>query len=333
MRLKRKRKGEIEMKVITPGIRKQVKANKKGYRFLSIILLLFALHFTLPAVFAAGIGTTGAQFLKIGVGARPVGMGSSFVAVADDVNTAYWNPSGFSQIKGTELTTMYLSWFEGIDYGYVGYAQSCGEGIGFGGALTYLTTGDIPQTNLVGDNTGAYSGEDIAFILSGAKAINEKISLGSNIKIIQEKIESEVANGYAFDIGGLYKINQDTKLGVVVQNIGSKIKFVSESDALPLNWKIGASHKLLNNSLILALDINFPIDNNVTEHIGAEYLIGDAIALRLGYKTDTVSYLGGESGLSGGIGVEFAGWYSIDYAWVPYGDLGQTHRFSLLMRF
>ena len=40
------------------------------------------------------VGTTAAQFLKIGVGARAIGMGGAFVAVADDATAIYWNPAG-----------------------------------------------------------------------------------------------------------------------------------------------------------------------------------------------------------------------------------------------
>ncbi|MFH1784305.1 MAG: PorV/PorQ family protein [bacterium] len=299
---------------------------------ISVLLVLFALHIALPEAFAAGVGTTGAQFLKIGVGARAVGMGSSFVAVADDVNTAYWNPSGFSQIEKIELTTMYLSWIEGINYGYIGYAHPCKGNLTVGGSLTYLTTGDIPGTNTVGETTGDYSGEDIAFSLSVGKKVTDNMSIGSNVKVIQQQIDNESASGYAFDVGTLYVINERSNVGMVVQNIGAKIKFVEQEDALPLNWKVGASHKLLRDDLTLAMDVNFPVDNKVTEHIGAEYMMSDAVAVRIGYKTDTITSLGTDSGFSAGFGLVVAT-YSMDYAWVPYGDLGQTHRLSFLMRF
>jgi hypothetical protein len=39
-------------------------------------------------------GTTGLNFLKIGVGAKAVGMGEAFRAVADDASALYWNPAG-----------------------------------------------------------------------------------------------------------------------------------------------------------------------------------------------------------------------------------------------
>ncbi len=47
-------------------------------------------------------GTTAAQFLKIGVGARAIGMGGAFAATADDITAMYWNPAGLARVYGRE---------------------------------------------------------------------------------------------------------------------------------------------------------------------------------------------------------------------------------------
>ena len=69
-------------------------------RSMSLTTKCRVLCFTLYALFVAStssateVGTTGNAALKIGVGARAAAMGNTFVAIADDVNTIYWNPSG-----------------------------------------------------------------------------------------------------------------------------------------------------------------------------------------------------------------------------------------------
>ena len=46
----------------------------------------------------AKVGTTAAQFLKIGVGARALGMGGAQVGVTGDICSIYWNPAALSRI-------------------------------------------------------------------------------------------------------------------------------------------------------------------------------------------------------------------------------------------
>lgn len=46
---------------------------------------------------------------KVGSGARALGMGSAFIAVADDATAASWNPGGLTQLERPELSLVY-SW-------------------------------------------------------------------------------------------------------------------------------------------------------------------------------------------------------------------------------
>ena len=68
-------------------------------------------------------GTTGLNFLKIGVGGRPAGMGEAFVAVADDASALYWNPAGLARLTSPEAIAMHNEWFQGMRYEYLGYVQ------------------------------------------------------------------------------------------------------------------------------------------------------------------------------------------------------------------
>src|SRR5215471_2504536 len=56
-------------------------------------------------------------------------------------------------------------------------------------------------------------------------------------------------------------------------------------------------------------------------------------SLRIGYRYQTKKPdLGGLAGLTAGIGLRHNN-MSLDYAFVPLGDLGQTHRISFNLRF
>jgi tetratricopeptide (TPR) repeat protein len=234
---------------------------------------------------------------------------------------------------------MYLKWWEGINYQFVGYAHPLGRNGVLGGSVNYLTINDIDgysETGMSSNNLTAY---DLAVTLSysrklmGNKKISEqwKVGLfgGINVKFIQEKLDDKSAVAYALDIGSLYKTPvENLSFGFNVQNLGGKIKFVEEGDELPLNIKLGTGYRLLNGDLLLALDYNLPADNDGYINTGVEYWLWDKIGLRMGYGSNNEV----EQGISYGFGMN-NGEIGLDYAFEPYGILGDTHRVSLSWRF
>jgi len=274
-------------------------------------------------------GTSAAQFLTIGVGARAAGMGEAFAGMADDSTAIYWNPAGLSRIEGKSLSLMDAAWFEGVSYEWASYAQKIGKIGTFGIGVQYLGYGGMTQTDETGLDIGSVSPTDLAVSLSYARKLMG-IDLGANIKYISSKI-TQTASAYAVDLGAMYPLmDQRLWLGAVVQNMGTEMKFIDEQYPLPFNVKIGGAYAFRPNWKV-ALDVNAPIDNAINIGAGTEYgyKINEKMnaAGRLGYNT-TAKDTGGLNGISAGLGFTYLG-YSIDYAFVPYGDLGNTQRISL----
>src|SRR5687767_5725272 len=74
-------------------------------RLLHAGMTVLGILFFSSCVFAFGndnAGTSGAAFLKIAPGARPVGMGEAFTGVADDIHSVYFNPAGLAMIHKPE---------------------------------------------------------------------------------------------------------------------------------------------------------------------------------------------------------------------------------------
>ncbi len=72
------------------------------------IIKLFAVTFFMIIYITFGqdiskSGTTAAQFLKINIGPRAMGMGTAFTATASDMSSIYWNPAGLVSIEYPEL--------------------------------------------------------------------------------------------------------------------------------------------------------------------------------------------------------------------------------------
>ena len=279
------------------------------------------------------VGTTGAQFLKIGVGGRPIGMGSAYAGIADDVNALYWNPGGLGQIKETELMAMHNAWFQSINHEYLGFAKGLKIGtIGVG--ITYLSVTGIEKR--AGDTEtadGTFGATDMAAGLAYGLEVSPGVYAGLMAKYISQEIDDKKATGMAGDIGVLFRVNEKVGVGLAVQNLGTKIKFINTADPLPMNIKAGVGYKPIAG-LTIGLDVNAPNDNNVNAAAGAEYSwqVSDAFAIvpRAGYKTGTD--LGTMSGLGAGIGFQLSG-IGLDFAYVPAGDLGDTYRVSMGVKF
>ena len=320
------------------NLKEEVKDSVRMFFILGLAIFC-VLYLQISAFGSSSEGTTGANFLKLKVGARGVGMGGAFCAIADDVGAIYWNPAGLGQLERKEVSLMYLKWWEGINYQFLGYAHPLGRNGVIGGSINYLTINDIDgygEDGMPLDNLRAY---DLAVTLSYGRKImgNKKISDqwkvglfgGINIKFIQEKLDDKSAVAYALDIGSLYKTPvENLSFGFNIQNLGGEIKFVEEGDELPLNIKLGTGYRLLNGDLLLALDYNLPNDNDGYINTGVEYCLWDKISLRLGYGSNNEV----EEGISYGLGMN-NGEIGLDYAFEPYGILGDTHRVSLSWRF
>ena len=87
-----------------------------------IILAVYSLAIAHPVLAAGDPGTTVADFLNIGIGARASGMGGAFTGLADDASAIYWNPGGLTQLQRPETMGMYTVWLADTSYQFVGGA-------------------------------------------------------------------------------------------------------------------------------------------------------------------------------------------------------------------
>ena len=94
-----------------------------------LIIILVAASIDIVAQGSSKSGTTAAQFLKIGVGARAVGMGSAFAATADDVTSIYWNPAGLAMNLSNEALFNHTNWIADVGVDFAAIATNL-EGFG-----------------------------------------------------------------------------------------------------------------------------------------------------------------------------------------------------------
>lgn len=305
---------------------------------LIVRLCAFIICLILPAVSFSGIGTTGAQFLKINPSARASAMGGAFAGLADDVFAIYSNPAGLSQLKKAELAATYLSYFADVKFGFIGYASQVRDLGVFGFGYTYLLVDQIEKRDINETKLGEFNAKDTSLTVAygradAAPAILDDLSLGASLKIISSEIDQTIGYTAALDLAASYNPMENLKTAVVIQNISQGIKFRDVTDKLPLNLKLGVTC-LVSEKLNIGGEIDeYLFDNKFYSALGGEYQVVEKLSLRAGYRFgyDTAN-LGSTAGLSAGMG--FRIWsVGIDYAFVPYGELGDTHRVSFMTKF
>ncbi|MDD5687083.1 MAG: PorV/PorQ family protein [Elusimicrobia bacterium] len=308
------------------------------------ILIIIFIFFLLPTSYSllTASQNTGASFLNIGTSARAVSMGGAYVGVANDASAISYNPAGLSQLSKSEIIAQHTMWIADTNHDFLAYVRPTSMGT-MGISVVALTQGRIEGRDENRQKTGSFSAYDTAVTVSYSKQMSglagKQVSLGTNLKIIQQGIAGEKATGIAMDIGLLMKQSFVLPLqyGLSIQNIGPKMTFISEGYNLPLTATVGIGYTL-KRAMTFALDVKRKIYDNKTEvSFGTEYAPINLLALRIGYllmNKSTHEHMNASNfaGFGGGLGLRITN-TSTDYAFIPYGDLGNTQRISFSVKF
>ncbi len=313
------------------------------------------------------VGTTSAQFLKLGVGARAIAMGGTFVAQANDLSALYWKPAGLTAITGGAVQFSHTQYLANISYNYAAFGINIGNLGTMAASLLYLDSGDmeVRTTSAPGGTGESFKKQDLALQISYARALTDRFSIGSTIKYIREQIWHSSANATAFDIGVLFTTPyQNLRLGASMANFGPKMQmsgrdiifstdpstsqegnveivnseYLMDRHALPLMFRVGLAWdaiKTADHHIVVLTDAAHPNDNSEYVNMGMEYSFRNLFALRGGYRNAFET--DGEQGVTLGAGfnlrIDRSTRASFDYAYADFGRLEQTHWYTLNLQF
>ncbi len=292
-------------------------------RFLLAVSMMWS-------VVSSAAGTSVYDFLNIPSGARAVGMGTAFTALANDPGGIWWNPAGGVNNGTREVSLEYNPYFAGMKKGSVGYLNPLGTRNCFAAGVTYLSVGEMIKTNREGDEMGTFSPLYMATSVGYSVAVIDEpaIMIGAAVKGIYESIDEYTSYGAAIDFGALYKPGiRGVTVGVSAQNIGSQIKQLNEEkESLPFNVAVGGSYVLGDDELYLTLDMKKPLDHGLTFALGSEWIASEIFTLRLGYNGLGSDWKSGAEmdiigGLCFGLGLTWKR-LRLDLSVAPMVDLG-----------
>ncbi len=262
-------------------------------------------------------GTSGSQFLGVGIGARPMAMGGAVVSLADGGTALYWNPAGLARATGHTVSLTHVSWLSDVEYRYAAYATPLGRT----GAIGVAIEGGSASWDNTGE--GTFETGDFSGTVGYAWRMKPNLGLAGSFKYLSSTLGSDEASSFAFDAGVMYQMSDAVSFGAATRNLGSAVAYVEDGDPLPATFAVGASYRW--RDVLVALDLEKVNDLDLTTRLGLEYYPVDFLALRGG------AILGSDSALSswaGGIGVNWEEQWYLDYAYRP-SELGGTHQFAL----
>ncbi len=334
---------------------------------ITLVLIACCLNFGL--VFAqfnssvSNVGTNSAAFLEIGVGARAMAMGGSYVSLSNDPTAVYYNPSGIVWMNTPQIELMHNEWLVDTNFDFVAFTMPLplfSSAIGV--SLTLLNYGEQEiRTTSRPEGVGLnYSARDYAVSFTYAQALTDRFSFGLTGKYINQKILNTSGGTAALDIGIFYSTPfRGLNLGMSISNFGGEIsisgrdletvvdpdpdnetinnvpvRFKTDSYPLPQIFRAGISYNMnwgSFGSLVLSTDVLHPSNSTESVNFGVEYGYGGVFFLRAGHENtfeeDAIN------GLTLGGGIDYRGLGGIglrvDYAYSDWGVLQTVHRFSL----
>lgn len=299
------------------------------------------------------------DFMTLGGGARALGMGGAFCAVANDASAVYWNPAGISGFEKRQVLFMHAEqWGDLLNYNFAAYASpttmfvSEERKAAWGVALIHLGAPDIPIAQNLPlrvdvDNDGEFDPEDgdkllvdLAsipkesandFALLGTFAMNSVHGrVGGTLKLIySNQIAGFSSTGIGIDLGYM-KQNVVSKLdiGVKLQDItGTYISWsTGTNEFIAPSVKLGAAYRIasptLNGSVLLTADsdLYFEDRRGASQLWVNRYSLDSHFGMEMNFQ-DRVMVRGGFDSGNPAVGAGFrVGFLGFDYAYLNHND-------------
>ncbi len=322
-------------------------ASRKCPKLLCGLIPLFFLILAVSPVSFAGVDAM--PHLRLGAGARSIGLGGAFTAIADDATATVWNPAGLGSAPDLSLNFSTQQLDLDRSHNFIALTKALGSAGSIGLAVTNAGVSGIPQY----DNKENYGGEfdysANAYSLSYGIGIGN-FSFGLTGRMLADNFGLDsVENQSGFggvDVGLMgHALHIDVgeekvptfHYGVVAKYLGASLG----DDIVPMVVNVGLAYNLyMGNVVTFAADLEqefVNLDQSATSlRLGAEYTI-------VTYKSTALSIRGGvrasrdAQSLFGGFGVNIGG-LQVDYA-IQDGmaseinGVGSTHFASISYRF
>ncbi len=287
-----------------------------------LIPVLFLILTVSPVSFA---GVDAMPHLRLGAGARSIGLGGAFTAIADDATATVWNPAGLGSAADLSLNFSTQRLDLDRSHNFIAVTKALGSAGSIGLAVTNAGVSGISQYDKNENYGGEFDYSANAYSLSYGIGIGN-FSFGLTGRMLSDNFGLDsVENQSGFggvDIGLMgHALHIDVgEEKVPTFHYGIAAKYLGASigdDTVPMVVNVGLAYNLyMGNVVTFAADLEqefVNLDESATSlRLGAEYTL-------VNYKSTALSIRGGAKAsrdtrsLFGGFGVDIGG-LRIDYA-------------------
>jgi hypothetical protein len=277
-------------------------------------------------------GTTAANFLSLGAGARSLAMGGASLGLGDDVGGIAWNAAALGWVEGTDAALSHAALPNSSlqEWGTIGARLG---GVGTRWALSGLYQGDgsFQGLDASGAPTGNFSVASMAVGATLAQQLGGIASVGVGAKAVHENIATASGTGVTFDAGLMIRA-RGFGIGVAAQNLRGQMSYGGTRYPFPTSYGVGLGYTHPGAGIRLALDANFPDAYHPDVRTGVEWLYRGSLALRAGYRMELGSNADPLTGPAFGLGARAAGMW-LDYGYLLAGEGSGQHRVGLRFHF
>ncbi|MBU2574002.1 MAG: hypothetical protein KKH28_08010 [Elusimicrobia bacterium] len=277
-------------------------------------------------------GAVSAVFLKTPPAARFEALANAGAALRTP-EAFFYNPAGTAFLGSgrSALLLGYESLLESSGRTSLAVLKGLESGT-FGLGALYRYEAGLEKYDALGAAGGGFQAYDAAVIGSYARRF-DLLDFGFALKFIRSRLYDRAANSAALDVGAVFKGGggSATELALAARNLGFPMKMGARADPLPFELS-GAMHWRYAPGFSILAEGKLPVDHSPYVILAGEYGFAlknsSGLFLRAGFNFKNYDSLGLMGAFASGFGLKFDGW-GFDYAFVPYGDLGSTHRVTL----
>ena len=200
-------------------------------------------------------------FLNTANSARVAALGGTILPIYDsDIQLVTNNPSLINSEMNNTISLSYVDYYNDIKFGTVQYGRTFEKIGSYVGTIQYHNYGKFYYSDETGfQDDATFSVSDYMFNLGWGRQLNDRFSIGANVKFAGIQYEMNSSFAIAVDVAGHYRTKTNWNLSLVARNIGSELynNYQGFRNELPFRILAAASKRLEH----LPLTFVFVYDN------------------------------------------------------------------------